>query len=81
MMSRDPNQFFPMPMDIDTNNDTGDIDGSSSSVDDSLPALPGICVVGQERAKRYTNSVCHPTLISATITDFTIFGVIRVYLQ
>jgi hypothetical protein len=56
-MSRDPNEFFPMPMDIDTDNDTGDIDGSSSNADDSLPALPGIRVVGKERAKRYTNSV------------------------
>ena len=50
---RDPNEFFPMLMDIDMDN----MDGRTDSESAAIPELPGIHVIGKERAKRYTNSV------------------------
>jgi len=55
---RDPNEFFPMPMDIDdVDIDMDNMDGRTDSESAAIPELPGIHVIGKERAKRYTNSV------------------------
>jgi hypothetical protein len=54
---RDPNEFFPMPMDVDMEVDAGEMDEMSSNGSPTVPELPGIRVVGIERAKRYINSV------------------------
>jgi hypothetical protein len=54
---RDPNEFFPIPMDMDMEVDVGDMDDMSSNESPMVLELPGICVVGIERAKHYINSV------------------------
>jgi hypothetical protein len=55
---RDSNEFCPIPMDVDVEVDAGDMDETSSNGSPTVPELPGIRVVGIERAKRYINSVC-----------------------
>jgi hypothetical protein len=46
-----------MPMDVDMEVDAGEMDEMSSNGSPTVPELPGIRVVGIERAKRYINSV------------------------
>jgi hypothetical protein len=62
---RDPDNFFPIPMDMDNNMDINahDEDASGSRGLASIPALPGIQVVTKESAKRYKNSVHHFSLV------------------
>jgi hypothetical protein len=65
VVPRDPDEFFPIPMDIDNNMDIDapDEDASGSKGLASIPALPGIQVVAKESAKRYENSVRHFSLV------------------
>jgi len=52
---RDPDNFFPMPMDIDVHLDA--TEEGVSQEPRAIPALPGINVVPKEKAKWYENSV------------------------
>jgi hypothetical protein len=54
---RDPDEFFPVPLNIDIDMDMATGDTSTNEGSTPIPALPGIKVVAKEGAKRYENSV------------------------
>jgi hypothetical protein len=54
---REPDELFPVPMDVDDDLGAVEGEGDSSETATAVPALPGVHVVPKERAKRYENSV------------------------
>lgn len=76
-VSRDPDEFFPVPMDIDMDIDMDVANGDNTRANEGptpIPALPGIEVVAKERAKRYENSVRRLNF-SFRCTPFSLGGI------
>ena len=71
---RDPDEFFPVPMDIDIDMDLATGDTSTNEGSTPIPALPGIEVVAKEGAKRYENSVRRLNF-SFCCTPFSLGGI------
>jgi hypothetical protein len=57
-----------MPMDIDMDIDADGIDEGSGVQSAQIPELPGIQVVGKERATWYINSVSYTLILYLLVT-------------